>query len=85
MNIASIDCDVPQYDDLMEELYAIRRQISAEYGHDVRKICEAGRKREAEAKALGMTYAEYCLQQLRLRRAAECQMVGEDGPSEKYK
>ena len=84
MKTEPIDWSDPKYKDPMEELYAIRRHISAKYDHDVHKICEAVRKKEAEAKALGMTYAEYCLYQLRLRREAESQMVGEDGPTEKY-
>ncbi len=84
MNFDMIDCDSPKHDDLLEELYAVRQQISAEYGHDIRKLCEAGRKREAEAKALGMTYAEYCLYQLRLRQSA-APVACEDAPPDNYK
>lgn len=65
MKMEPIDWNDPKYSDPMEELYAIRRQISAQYDHNIHKICEAVREKEARAKALGMTYYEYCLAQLK--------------------
>ncbi len=64
MNAESIDWNDPQFQDPMEELYAIRRQISIKFDHSIHKICEAVREKEARAKSLGMTYGEYCLAQL---------------------
>ncbi len=64
MKTEPIDWNDPKYKDPMEEIYAIRRKISAEYDHDIHKIFDAVRKKSARAKALGMTYGEYCLAQL---------------------
>ena len=33
-----------KYDDPLEEIYAIRRKISAQYGHDIRRIAEAAKE-----------------------------------------
>ena len=51
-----IDWNDPKYDDPLEELYEIRRQISANHGHDVRKIWEAALKRQREEEAKGRKY-----------------------------
>ena len=84
MKTEPIDWSDPKYKDPMEELYAIRRHISAMYDHDVRKISDAAQKKAEEAKALGMTYAEYCLYQLRLRQSA-APVACEDAPPDNYK
>ena len=61
MNTTTIDWNDPKFNDPMEEIYAIRRIISEEYGHDVWRYGAAIRQKEARAKALGMTYGQYCL------------------------
>ena len=61
MKTERINWNDAKYSDPMEEIYAIRRKISAQYDYDIDKICEASRRKEARAKALGMTYGEYCL------------------------
>ena len=61
MNTKTIDWNDPKYNDPMEEIYAIRRMISEENDHDIHKIFESVRRKDARAKALGMTYGEYCL------------------------
>ena len=60
MKSGKIDWTDPKYEDPMEELYAIRRQISTEYNHDIHKLCEALREKEAHAKSMGMSFFEYC-------------------------
>ena len=64
MNSEPIDWNDPKFNDPMEEPYAIRRHISQKYNHDIHQICAAVRAKDARAKALGMTYGEYCLAQL---------------------
>lgn len=61
MSATKIDWNDPKYNDPMEEIYAIRRMISEEYGHDIYRYAAAIREKDARAKALGMTYGEYCL------------------------
>ncbi|MBR0056629.1 MAG: hypothetical protein IJP66_04810 [Kiritimatiellae bacterium] len=61
MKIDPINWNDPKYSNPLEELYAIRRRISTKYDYDIHKICEAGRRKDARAKAMGMTYGEYCL------------------------
>ena len=56
-----IDWGDPKYRDPMEEVFAVRRMISAEYGHDIRKLSEVMSRKTARAQALGMNYGEYCL------------------------
>ena len=41
------------YDDPIEEIYAIRRAISERYGHDVRRIAAAARERMLREEADG--------------------------------
>ena len=61
MNIKTIDWDNPKYQDPLEEIYAVRQMISAEYDHDIRKLSEAMAQKTARAEARGMNYGEYCL------------------------
>lgn len=56
MKTEKIDWSDPKYKDPMEELYAIRRQISAQYGHDVHKVFTAACKRQQEEEARGVKY-----------------------------
>ncbi len=41
------------YEDPIEEIYAIRRLISERYGHDVRRIAAAARERMLREEAAG--------------------------------
>ena len=61
MKPTPIDWNDPKYQDPMEELYAIRHQLSEQYDFDIRKLSEAISAEVAHAKALGMTYLEYCM------------------------
>ncbi len=44
------------YEDPMDEIYAIRRMISERYGHDVRRIAEAAREWRRQDEAAGRKY-----------------------------
>lgn len=61
MKTGIIDWNDPKFNDPMEEIYAIRRLISEKNDHDIHKLFESVRQKDARAKALGMTYGEYCL------------------------
>ena len=79
MNVKTIDWNDPKYQDPLEEIYAVRQMISAEYGHDIRRLANAMNKKTAKAEALGMNYGEYCL--WLLEREAESPLcVCESGP-----
>ena len=87
MSATTADWSHPKYNDPMEEIYAIRREISAENGHDIHKIFESVRRKDARAKALGMTYGEYCLAEVEgtlplcaCEDAAEYKAKGGDRP-----
>lgn len=41
------------YEDPIDEIYAIRRMISERYGHDVRRIAAAARERMLREEAAG--------------------------------
>lgn len=81
MNDKPIDWSDPKYRDPLEEIYAVRQMISAEYGHDIRKLAAAMARKTARAEALGMNYGEYCLWLLE-RQAASPLCVCESGPDE---
>ncbi len=81
MNDKPIDWSAPKYRDPLEEIYAVRQMISAEYGHDIRKLAAAMARKTARAEALGMNYGEYCLWLLE-RQAASPLCVCESGPDE---
>lgn len=49
------------FDPIMGEVYAKRRKFSERYGNDPSRYISAIREELAKAKALGMTYGEYCL------------------------
>ncbi len=46
----------PKYDDPLEEVYAIRREISEQCGHDIHRIFEAGREWQHEQEAHGVKF-----------------------------
>ncbi len=46
----------PVCQDPMEEIYAIRREISEQYGHDVHLVFEAMRKEQDELEAKGVKF-----------------------------
>ena len=49
-----------KYDDPLEEIYAIRRKISAQYGHDIRRIAEAAKEwRRDNLPLLGLQKKDY--------------------------
>lgn len=70
-----------KFDDPLEELYAVRRKISAEYGHNIRKLAEAMRRKTEQAEALGMNYGEYCLSLIENQNAAPL-CACESGPDD---
>ena len=37
MTNSGIDSNDPKYEDPLEEIYAIRREISEQYGHDIHR------------------------------------------------
>ena len=44
------------YDDPLDEVYAIRRRISAKYGNDIHLIFAAAREEQRKAEARGVRY-----------------------------
>ena len=44
------------YDDPLDEVYAIRRRISAKYGNDIHQIFAAAREEQRRAEARGVQY-----------------------------
>ena len=44
------------YDDPLDEVYAIRRRISAKYGNDIHLIFAAAREEQRRAEAMGVQY-----------------------------
>ena len=51
-------------DPIMDEVYAIRHDLSESCGHDVSAYFNLVRKEKERAKDLGMSYLDYCLLQL---------------------
>ena len=47
---------IERYDDPLEEIYAIRRELSARYGHDVHRLAEAAREWKRHDEAKGARY-----------------------------
>ena len=56
MSDLHIDFSDPKYQDPVEEVYAIRRAVSAKYGHDVYRLAEAIAAQQREAEAKGRKY-----------------------------
>lgn len=56
MTLTDIDWSDPKYLDPMEEVYAVRRAISAQYGHDVHRIAEAIAECQRAEEAKGIKY-----------------------------
>ena len=46
----------PQYQDPLEEVYAIRREISEQYGHDIHRLFEGLREWQREQEANGVKF-----------------------------
>ena len=46
-------------DEIIEEIRAIRHQISAEFGHDAHKYCEYLMRRQEEMKREGHVYYDF--------------------------
>ena len=44
------------FDDPIDEIYAIRRKISAQFGNDLRRIAEAAREWRHRDEAAGVQY-----------------------------
>ena len=44
------------YDDPLDEVYAIRRRISAKYGNDIHLIFAAAREEQRRAESRGVQY-----------------------------
>lgn len=58
-------------DPIMDEIYAIRHEISAASGHDVSAYFNLVQKEKREAASLGMTYFDYCFAQLNKRHEGD--------------
>ncbi len=56
MNAEKIDWNDPKFDDPMEELYAIRRQISEQHGNDVHKVFVAACEHQQAEEERGVRY-----------------------------
>ena len=56
MKTASIDWSNPKYIDPMEEIYAIRREISEECGHSVHRLIEMMREKLKADEANGIKH-----------------------------
>ena len=56
MTTSKIDYTDPKYDDPLEEVYAIRREISEQYGHDIHRIFVAAREWQREQEAHGVKF-----------------------------
>ena len=56
MSDLHIDFSDPKYQDPVVEVYAIRRAVSAKYGHDVYRLAEAIAAQQREAEAKGRKY-----------------------------
>ena len=52
----AMEIDMNAYDPIMEEIYAVRRRISARYGHDIHRYIEAMRAKQREEEAKGRKY-----------------------------
>ena len=52
-----MEIDMNAYDPIMEEIYAVRRRISARYGHDIHRYIEAMRELHKDDEAKGIKYA----------------------------
>ena len=44
------------YEDPIDEIYAIRRKISAQFGNNIRKIAEAAKEWRKQDEASGIKY-----------------------------
>ena len=51
-------------DPIMDEVYAIRHDLSESCGHDASAYFNLVREEKERAKDLGMSYLDYCLLQL---------------------
>ena len=56
MTTIDIDWSDPKYMDPMEEVYAVRRAISARYGHDVHRLFEAVAEQQRAEEVRGRKY-----------------------------
>ena len=51
-----MEINMAAYDPVLEEIYAIRRKISEQYGHNVYRLAEAIAERQRMAEAKGRKY-----------------------------
>ena len=56
MMTSKIDYTDPKYEDPLEEVYAIRREISEQYGHDIHRLFEGLREWQREQEANGVKF-----------------------------
>ena len=56
MTTSKIDYTDPKYQDPLEEVYAIRREISEQYGHDIHRLFEGLREWQREQEANGVKF-----------------------------
>ena len=63
------------YDDPLEEIYAIRREISEQYGHDNHRLFEGFREWQREQKTNGVKFNFAPLPIVRHQSAMACRFV----------
>ena len=56
MMTTKVDYTDPKYNDPLEEVYAIRREISEQYGHDIHRLFEGLREWQREQEANGVRF-----------------------------
>ena len=56
MTISKIDYTDPKYQDPLEEVYAIRREIPKQYGHDIHRLFDKLREWQHEQEANGVKF-----------------------------
>ena len=56
MTISKIDYTDPKYQDPLEVVYAIRREISEQYSHDIHRLFDGFREWQREQEANGVKF-----------------------------
>ena len=62
-------------DEIIEEIRAIRHQISAEFGHDVHKYCEHLMRQQEEMKKQGHVFYDFSKPLPAVEKAAPESMI----------
>ncbi len=51
---------VKEEDPIMDEVYAVRHEISSRFGNDPKRYLESIREMKRRASAAGLSFLEYC-------------------------